>query len=99
MRPGFGNENSTKTPSPIQPRVGIYDEASLQRLDFILKTAADYGQRVILTLVNYEDGTEVCMSFAKMCKHVLLTKRRPLIVFYWAHCGNCRAGRHAVVCG
>lgn len=54
--PGFGNENSTGTPDPIQPHVGVYNEAGLQRLDYILMTAANYGQRVILTLVNYEDG-------------------------------------------
>ena len=52
---GFGCRECTKTPNPIQPRVGVFNEATLQRLDKMIAAAKSNGIRLIMTLGNFED--------------------------------------------
>ena len=52
---GFGCHECTKTPNPIQPRVGVFNEATLQRLDKMVAAAKANGIRLIMTLGNFED--------------------------------------------
>lgn len=39
---------------PLQPRVGVYSEAALRRLDLVLAEAAAAGIKLILPLTNFE---------------------------------------------
>lgn len=50
---GYGGK-STTTQYPLQKSVGVYDEATFQRLDLILAKAAENGIRVIMPLGNFE---------------------------------------------
>lgn len=54
---GFGKNgyDATKVSKPIQPRVGVFDEAGLARLDLIVTTAAKHGVRLVLALSNWWD--------------------------------------------
>ena len=52
---GYGCNMCTKTPEPIQPKVGVYNERALQRLDGIVAAAKANGIRLIMTLGNFED--------------------------------------------
>jgi len=52
---GFGCHECTKTPNPIQPRVGVFNEATLQRLDKMIAAAKANGIRLIMTLGNFEN--------------------------------------------
>jgi hypothetical protein len=63
---GFGCRECTKTPNPIQPRVGVFNEATLQRLDKMIAAAKSNGIRLIMTLGNFEDqwGREEFFSFS-----------------------------------
>lgn len=62
---GFGCHECTKTPNPIQPRVGVFNEATLQRLDKLVAAAKANGIRLIMTLGNFEDqwGEYLFFSF------------------------------------
>lgn len=52
---GYGCNMCTKTPEPIQPKVGVFNEHVLQRLDAIVAAAKANGIRLIMTLGNFED--------------------------------------------
>ena len=52
---GYGCNMCTKTPEPIQPKVGVFNEHVLQRLDGIVAAAKANGIRLIMTLGNFED--------------------------------------------
>ena len=52
---GFGCKECTKTPNPIQPKVGVFNEGTLQRLDKMVASAKKHGIRLIMTLGNFED--------------------------------------------
>ena len=52
---GYGCRECTKTPNPIQPKVGVFNEGTLQRLDKMVAAAKRHGIRLIMTLGNFED--------------------------------------------
>jgi mannan endo-1,4-beta-mannosidase len=52
---GFGCKECTKTPNPIQPKVGVFNEGTLQRLDKMVASAKAHGIRLIMTLGNFEE--------------------------------------------
>jgi mannan endo-1,4-beta-mannosidase len=52
---GYGCKECTKTPNPIQPKVGVFNEGTLQRLDKMVASAKKNGVRLIMTLGNFED--------------------------------------------
>jgi len=64
---GYGGKadgyDATKVTSPIQPRVGVFAEAGLARLDLILAKAAQYGIRLILPLSNWWDEMGGCQWY------------------------------------
>lgn len=56
---GFGGKaegyDATKVTRPIQPRIGVFSEDGLARLDLIVATAAKHGVRLVMALSNWWD--------------------------------------------
>jgi len=50
---GYGS-GSVPMRTPLQPRVGVFDESQWRRMDLILATAAKNGIRLIAPLANFE---------------------------------------------
>uniref|UniRef100_A0A1D1ZTE6 mannan endo-1,4-beta-mannosidase n=1 Tax=Auxenochlorella protothecoides TaxID=3075 RepID=A0A1D1ZTE6_AUXPR len=51
---GYGFPDNIKTPNPIQPRLGVYNENALMRLDLVIAAAASTGIRLVLVFTNFE---------------------------------------------
>lgn len=64
---GYGGKadgyDATKVSVPIQPRVGVFQEAGLARLDLVLAKAAQHGVRLILPLSNWWDELGGCQWY------------------------------------
>ena len=50
----FAHSDGYSVSQPIQPKLGVYDEVALRRLDLVVATASKYGIRLILPFTNFE---------------------------------------------
>ena len=64
---GYGGKadgyDATKLSRPIQPRVGVFSDDGLARLDLIVATAAKYGVRLVMALSNWWDEMGGCQWY------------------------------------
>lgn len=59
---GYGQDgyDSSKMSRPFQPKLGVFSDDGLSRLDLVVASAAKYGLRLILPLSNWWDEQGGC---------------------------------------